>query len=135
MNSNNLKFVDNCYKYHEFIRTLRNDERVQDGLLEKNVNITKGQQQKYMEKYESNFYICLELENPIGYIRHINEDIAVCVHPDHWGKGVGTFMVKELIKRHPNCVARIKLDNYASLRAFEKAGFKKWGYVLIPENE
>ena len=44
-------------------------------------------------------------------------------------------MVKELIKRHPNSVAKIKLDNQASLRAFEKAGFKKWGYVLIPNNE
>jgi RimJ/RimL family protein N-acetyltransferase len=135
MKTNKLTFIKNTPKYYEFIRNLRNDKRVQDGLLEKNVNITKDQQQKYMEKYESNFYICLESESPIGYIRHINEDIAVCVHPDHWGKGAGTFMVKELIKRHPNSVAKIKLDNQARLRAFEKAGFKKWGYVLIPNNE
>jgi RimJ/RimL family protein N-acetyltransferase len=128
-----LQLVKNEQKYHEFIRELRNNEKVQDGFIDSLPNITPIQQLEYMVQYGDCFYICLENEIPVGYIRHINNDIAVCVHPDHWNKGVATFMIKELMQKHPQCYAKIKLDNISSIKAFEKAGFKKKYYILEKE--
>jgi RimJ/RimL family protein N-acetyltransferase len=129
-------FVKNKPKYFEFIRKLRNDERVQGGFIDEMPSITQEQQVKYMEKYKDNFYICLGFGGdglkpiPVGYIRHIDGDIAVCTNPIYHGNGIGTFMIEQLIKRHPKCHAKIKLDNEASIKAFEKAGFKKKYYIL-----
>tara|TARA_R100000742_G_C4257758_1_gene75611 strand:+ start:484 stop:894 length:411 start_codon:yes stop_codon:yes gene_type:complete len=129
-------FVKNHPKYYEFIRKLRNDEKVQGGFIDQLPHITKEQQKEYMNKYKDNFYICLGFggdgikPKPVGYIRHIDGDIGVCTDPTYQGRGIATFMIKELIKRHPNCYAKIKLDNEASIKAFEKAGFKKEYYIL-----
>ena len=124
-----LEFVKNKEEYFEFIRNLRNNEKVQDGFIE-NSHITEDQQINYMKKYKTNFYVCLDDGKPIGYIRQIDGDIGVCTHPDHWGKGVGSFMINELMKLHPECFAKVKLDNIASVKAFEKVGFKKKYYLM-----
>jgi RimJ/RimL family protein N-acetyltransferase len=129
-----FKLVKNQRQYWEFIRTLRNDERVQDGFIDKLPQISSQQQTEYMDKYENQFYVCLnDMNIPMGYIRHMDGDIGVCTSPEYWGKGIGTFMIKELMKLHPECYAKIKLDNEASIRAFEKAGFKKKYYILEME--
>ncbi len=47
-------------------------------------------------------------DNPIGYIGVIDNDIRVATHPDHQGKGVGSFMVNEIMKIHPNAFAKVK---------------------------
>ena len=125
-----FKFVKNEKKYWNFIRELRNDSRVQNGFIDKLPKITKEQQDRYMEWNNDNFYVCIEGDLPVGYIRNLGGDIGVCTHPDHWGRGIGSFMIDELMKLHPNCYAKIKLDNEASIRAFEKVGFKKKYYIL-----
>ena len=124
-----LEFVKNKKQYFEFIRNLRNDSRVQDGFIESS-KITQEQQIEYMKTYKNNFYICLSDGNPVGYIRQIDGDIGVCTHPDYWGKGIGSYMINELMKIHPECYARVKLDNIASVKAFEKVGFKKKYYLM-----
>ena len=53
-----LKLIVCEKKYWEFIRTLRSDDRVQEGFIQR-VNITKDQQIEYMKKYNDNYYICL----------------------------------------------------------------------------
>ena len=78
------------------------------------------------------FYICLYNGEPSGYIGIISDDIRVATHPDFQGKGVGSFMVKEICKIYPNAVAKVKLDNKASLRLFEKCGFKV-KYCLVEQ--
>lgn len=120
--------VSNKKKYYEFIRTLRNDKRVSGGFIEQ-VNITKQQQQKYMEKFEKNYFICLAGKEPAGYIGIIDNDIRVSTHPDFQGKGVGLFMVKFIKKKFKNPQAKIKTDNIASIKLFEKAGFKLKYYL------
>ena len=57
-----FKFVKNEKKYHEFIRNLRNDERVQKELFDNSSFVTEEQQKEYMKKYNDNFYICLRFE-------------------------------------------------------------------------
>ena len=127
---NKFKFVKNEIKYFEFVRTLRNDERVQEGFIDNLPYITEEQQINYMEIYKDNFYICLEDDIPVGYIRQIDGDIGVCTHPKHWGKGVGEFMINELMKIYPSAFAKVKIENQASMRLFEKCGFKKKYYIL-----
>ena len=127
-----MKLVKCSKKYWEYVRILRNDKRVVDGFIE-NIHITKEMQEKYMEKNSKYYYIVLINNKPCGYIGEIDGDIRVCTHPDYQGKGIGAFMIKELTKVKPDIYARIKIDNIASVKAFEKAGYEKKYFVLEPK--
>jgi len=129
----NLKLKPNKKDYWEFIRLLRADERVQSGFIQNTSKISQEQQEKYMENYNDNYYICLSDDNPCGFIGEIDGDIRVCTHPDYQGKGVGSFMIKELTTLRPNIYAKVKMDNISSIRAFEKAGYEKKYYILEPK--
>ena len=116
------KLVNNNEKYYEFIRILRTDERNIDGFVEK-VQITSEQQQKYMSKYASYYHIALEGENPVGWVGQVENDIRICVHPEHKSKGVGKFLLTELMKMYPESKAKVFIDNLASNKLFRSCGF------------
>jgi hypothetical protein len=118
-----LKLVKNEPKFYEFIRILRTDENNVDGFLEK-VQITSEQQIKYMEKYSDCYFICLNDETPVGFIGVIDDDIRVCTDHIMKGKGIGHFMLTELIKIFPNSKAKILKNNVASMKLFNKLGYK-----------
>ena len=120
-------------KYWEYIRILRSDNRVQKGFIQK-VNISQSQQIKYMEKYNDSYYVCLYNGEPCGFIGEIDGDIRICTHPTHQKKGIGTFMIQEFSNVKSNIYAKIKIDNISSIKAFEKAGYKKKYYILEPVN-
>ena len=126
-----LEFVPNQPQYYEFMRLLRNDHRIQSGFIEQ-VSITPEQQAAYMEKWASHSYICLVDGHPAGYIGEIDGDIRIATHADFQKRGVAIFMLKELLKRHPNCFAKVKVDNDASLALFRKAGFEPKFLILEP---
>ena len=112
--------------YHrniEFIRLLRTDPRTEKMFLEQ-VNITPEQQEKYMERNFNNYFLCISKHDfiPLGYIGVINNDIRYCVVPYYHGLGIGTYMLKEIKSLFSKATGRIKKENYASIRAFEKAG-------------
>ena len=88
-----------------------------------------------MLKYSPCYNIALLGDKPCGYIGAIDGDIRVCTHPDYQGKGIGAFMIKELTNVKPDIYARIKIDNIASVKAFEKAGYEKKYFVLEPKNQ
>jgi RimJ/RimL family protein N-acetyltransferase len=114
----------NSYKrYIEFIRLLRTDSRTEKMFLEQ-VNITPEQQEKYMERNADKYFICITAEDhlPVGYIGVINNDIRYCVVPYYHGMGIGTSILTEIKGLFPKATGRIKKSNYASIRAFEKAG-------------
>jgi ribosomal protein S18 acetylase RimI-like enzyme len=120
----NLRLVTNNSKYYEFIRELRNHTDNLSGFIIQ-TNITKEDQIKYMEKYEKFYYIAInESEIPVGFIGVVDNDIRVAVHPDFKNQGVGKFMVNEIINNYPNSIAKIKIDNTASIKLFESCGFK-----------
>jgi GNAT superfamily N-acetyltransferase len=129
-----LKLVPNSPVYYEFIRTLRNDERVQPGFIQQ-VQITPEEQHAYMEKYGQYYHVCLCDSQPAGYVGVIDHDIRVATHPDYQKKGVGKFMVQEIMKFFPDAYAKIKVDNHASLKLFTSAGFKTKYYILEKEPE
>ena len=116
-------------KYWEFIRNLRNDSRVKSGFIQQS-HICCDDHEIYMEKEGENYFICLEKETPVGYIGVIERDIRVATHPNHQKKGVAKFMVEELMKRHPDSFAKVKIENEASLGLFESCGFRKKYFIL-----
>ena len=123
------KFINNEPKYWEFIRCLRNDERVKAGFIRQE-HITEDVHLKFMQKCGNMFYICLYDGKAAGYVGCLDNDIRVAVHPEFQGKGIGSFMINELIKLEPAAFAKVKINNQASLRLFEKCGFKKKYYIL-----
>lgn len=128
-----FKFVKNQSKYYEFIRNLRNNENVKTGFIDQK-NITKEEQIRYMEKYSENYFICLEDDSPVGYIGQIENDIRLAVLPDKQGKGIGAFMVNNLMEVYPDAYAKIKVENKASIRLFEKCGFKE-KYIIMEHDK
>ena len=129
-----LKLIQCKPYYWEFIRILRSDNRVQEGFIQR-VSITKDQQIEYMKKYNNKYYICLYNEEPCGFIGEIAGDIRICTHPTYQKKGIGTFMIQEFNNIKNNIYAKIKIDNIASIKAFEKAGYVKKYYILEPVNK
>jgi len=123
MNNKLPSLVDCTQEYWEFVRLLRMHEEVQDGFIEKQ-NITPEQQLKYMSKYSSCFKIALLDGEPVGYFGVIENDIRVCVHPDHQKKGVGKFLVNSCYGIWPDAFAKIKVNNESSIKLFESCGFK-----------
>jgi len=126
------EFVLNNSTFWEFIRNLRNDERIKHGFIKQD-QVTKQEHKKYMSLHGDKFYICLISNKPAGYVGVIDNDIRVATHPDYQKRGVGVFMINELMKKHPEAIAKVKLDNEASIGLFEKAGFKKKYYLLEKE--
>jgi len=124
-----LTLVRNERKYWEFIRNLRNDPRsltgfIQQGYIEPDQHIT------FMMTHGEKFHLCLMDDEPVGFVRIMGDDIGVATHPDFQRRGIGKFMVNEIMKIHPDAVAKIKLDNEASIRLFESCGFIKRYYLL-----
>jgi len=122
-----MELVKNSPKYWNFIRQLRNGAK--EGFIQQQ-HITKIQQAEHMLKYNNNYWVCVIDEKPVGYVGVIDNDIRVATHPEHQGHGVGSFMINEIMNLFPDAVAKVKLDNEASLKLFEKCGFKKRFYLL-----
>jgi len=127
-----MELVKNGPKFWEFIRNLRNTEGVREGFIQQK-EITDIEQAEYMLKYNNNYWICIVDKQPAGYVGVIDNDIRVATHPDYQGKGVGSFMINQVMKMCPTAYAKVKLDNEASLRLFERCGFKKKYYLLERE--
>ena len=72
-------------------------------------------------------------KKPAGYVGVIEDDIRVCTHPDYQGKGVGKFMINEIMKEYPTAFAKVKIDNEISMKLFEACGFTKKFYILTKD--
>jgi ribosomal protein S18 acetylase RimI-like enzyme len=129
-----LEFVNNEEKYYEFIRLLRMNRLVSYGFVQQTY-ITPEQHKIYMDRYGSCYYICLADGVPAGYVGAVNDDIRVATLPEYQRVGLGSFMVRELLKRHPSVYARIKVDNSISSNFFKKLGFNLAFYIMTPPNE
>jgi GNAT superfamily N-acetyltransferase len=114
-------------KYYEFVRFLRTHPDNKGGFLE-DASITEGQQKEYMKKHGENYFVALLYDEPVGYVGVIDNDIRICTHPMHHGKGVGKFMLSEIVKLYPQATGRILKDNVASRKLFD---FCKVPYQVI----
>jgi len=127
-----MELVECSKEFWEFVRFLRNDERVQSGFI-KSIHITEEMQKEYMSKYSEYYRIALVDGVPAGYVGVIEDDIRVCTDPFFQGKGVGKFMINKCMEIWPNAFAKVKVDNEASLRLFRTCGFRKKFYILTKD--
>ena len=127
-----MELVECTSQYWEFVRVLRNDERVLSGFI-KSVHITEEMQNSYMGTHSKFYRIALVDGNPAGYVGVIEDDIRVCTHPDFQGKGIGKFMINEIMNEEPSAFAKVKIDNEASMKLFEACGFTKKYYILTKD--
>ncbi len=127
-----IEVVENTNEYWEFIRTLRNDSRVQPGFIEQ-VHISREAQSLYMSKNEKYYIVALYDGNPAGYAGSINSDIRVCVHPDFQKLGIGVRLINEIMDRFPGSYARVKIQNEASKALFNKCGFNEKFWIMERE--
>ena len=127
-----MELVKCTKKYWEFVRILRNDDRVQSGFI-KSSNITKDMQSAYMMMYSKFYRIALIDGKPAGYVGVIDDDIRVCTHPNYQGQGVGKFMINECMKIWPTAFTKVKMENEASIKLFEACGFTKKFFILTKD--
>lgn len=67
-----------------------------------------------------------------GYF--ITADLAIYLHPEYHGRGVGSWLLEQAIAFAPTIgvetlTATIFASNDSSLRLFEKYGFERWGFM------
>lgn len=118
-----LELVKNEEKYFEFIRLMRTHPNNTQGFLEQ-VQITKEQQVNYMKKFKNNYWICLNESEPVGFVGEIDGDIRFAVDPTMKNKGIGKFMINELIKITTDVYSKVLIGNISSQKVFESCGFK-----------
>ena len=75
---------------------------------------------KYMTQHFKNYLICMHLRKVIGFIGHVENDIRLGTRKEHQRRGVAKLMVESFMKKYPEALAKVKLDNEASLKLFEK---------------
>jgi RimJ/RimL family protein N-acetyltransferase len=126
-----MKLVKCEEKHWKFILTLRNHPEVKKGFVDQS-HIDWLTHKKFMETWSDRYWICLDdTDEPIGFIGDVKGDIRVAVSLEHQGRGVGKFMMREYIRLTQGLgQAKVKIDNEASIRLFETAGFKKKFYIL-----
>ena len=123
-----MELVECTQDFWEFVRLLRTHEENNHWFLTQ-TDISYGQQVEYMTQNAHRYKICLLDGKPVGYIGIIKEnEITYCVDPKYKGKGIGTFMVSELIKSKDDLIAFVLPQNIASSKVFEKLGFQKQLY-------
>jgi L-amino acid N-acyltransferase YncA len=95
------------------------------------------------------FWVAEDQANPgfgvigyLGFFHFMNErpgyfitaDIAVYLHPEYQGKGVGTYLLGKAFEQSPSLgietlTATIFASNEASVALFRKMGFEQWGFM------
>jgi RimJ/RimL family protein N-acetyltransferase len=125
-----MELVECTSEYWEFVRLLRTHPNNQQFFLTQ-IEITTEQQIEFMKSNSHRYKICLLDSLPVGYIGIIKEnEITYCVHPEHQGKGIGTFMVSEFTKMYDTLTAFVLPKNIGSSKVFEKLGFQKQFYYI-----
>lgn len=130
-----IKLISCRKDFWEFVRNLRNHKEVKKGFIVQD-DITPELHESYMNCYSDCYKICLFRGEPVGFIGSVDSDIRIAVLPEYQNFGIGTWMIREFYSRQPEGHAKIKIENVASLRAFEKAGFKiKYFLLEMDEQE
>lgn len=123
----------------EFIRYVRNHKDNVKFFPTGAVDIETHKE--YMSKKYKYYYICWYNEDyPKGFLSKVgwvgvdDNDIRLAVHPDFKRKGVGEYMVKQIIKLFPKAKAKVSVDNQPSYELFRKLGFYD-EFVILGKKE
>ena len=128
-----LRMEECSQEYWEFVRLLRMNAAVKDGFVE-DAKISAEDQIQYMKNHALAYRVCLYDQVPCGYIGVVENDLRICVSPEFWGKGVGSFMIEQTKDIWPTPQVKIKISNIASINLFKKNGFTET-FVILEKND
>jgi len=83
-------------------------------------------------KDSKNYIILNELDEKIGYVHIIKNEIGYFLLPEYKGKGIGPNAVKKMMELNPRRTyfATIHNENIASIKLVKKLGFKPKGTIF-----
>lgn len=113
--------------YREFIRQLRNNPKLKKSFITQE-NITKEQQEKYMNRYGNDFYVCIDDDIIYGFIGVVDNDLKIAVIPECQRSGIGEFMILEVFPRYKNCKIKVRKNNKKGINFFNKLELE---YTLV----
>lgn len=110
-------------KYWQFIRELRTHPLLKEGFISQG-DITPSDQIAYMKKYHKSYWVAIIENTPIGFVGVVDNDIRVAILPDYQKRGYAKQLIEFVNKKYPDAIARVKVENLASLKLFQSAKFK-----------
>ena len=117
-----------CETWHwDEVLEIRNENR--EGFGNSDI-ISPEDHLEYMTQHHKNYLICTHLRKAIGFIGHVENDIRLGTKKEYQRRGGAKLMLESFMKKYPEALAKVKLDNEASLKLFEKYHFKKKYYIL-----
>lgn len=124
-----FEIVENDRAHWEFVRQLRNNEQVKGGFINQE-HISESAHRDYMMEHSDDYYLCKVDGELAGYVGVVDGDIRVATHPKFQRMGVAEFMIGFISELKPKAVAKVKVENEASLGLFAKAGYEIKYYLL-----
>ena len=135
----NIKFYKGTIKDCKFIWELRNSENIRKWSFNREYIPYSKHKIWYKEKINNKdtiYYILLKDNKKIGYIRYdINQkgeaETNIAINENYQGQNIGSILLIltqihfKKNNRIKKIIAKIKRENKASIRCFEKAGYKK----------
>lgn len=109
-------------EWYEFIRNLRNEEK--QAFLQQ-TEIDETTHLKFMDRHKDNFFVATVDGKPAGYVGVVDDDIRLAVSSEFRRKGIGIFLLKEIIKKYPEARARVKVKNEPIFKLCLKCGLKQ----------
>ena len=119
----NLTFRNAKYDDAKFVYNLR--FRIEDKksyFTEKDIDFNSHC--LFWSKYYTYYTIALINGQEVGFYGFVENDFRFAVVPEKRGEGIGIQLIKNAISRHNLRQAKIINSNYASIKCFEKAGFR-----------
>ena len=126
----------------DFILEVRNEKEIRQ-VSNNNEIITKSKHYDYMrnlEQMENVYQWIITFENKdVGYAKIINSELSYMIKKGFRGMGIGhdSFkLIEEEAKKigMRKIVAKIKIDNLASLNWIRKAGYQQNGIIYNQDN-
>ena len=119
-------YLDICKPlYWDLIGKLRANPKTRHFFCEE-YQFNSELQIQYMEANSKYFHVVLVNGEFAGYIGLIGPDrneITYSVDPKYQNKGLGTYMVTQIMQLSPKIWAKVKHNNLSSIHIFQKLGF------------
>ena len=108
----------------EFIREVRN---ASSECFFSEAHIYPDEHEDFMKKHGSNYFVTKNENHKIGFIGEVDGDIRLAVATRFRGKRLATTMLIFFQENlaFKTLTAKVKANNYASIKTFERAGWVK----------
>jgi len=131
-NPKKIHLQDAVLEDAEFVLYLKNQPYVRKASYSQKNILWEEHLKWFKENYKYFKIICLG-NYQIGYVRvHKGDstgDIHIALLKEHHGRGIGTKVIKQMVKKHKHLTTQVLISNKPSRKIFEKAGFKEVGKI------